>query len=60
MKSVSEYDDVGLYRLKMSVEQIKNSPAKPMTVDEIVPAAADSVQADSAKVDSPTVVAAVK
>ena len=60
LKSVSEYDDVGLYRLKMSVEQIKNSPAKPMTVDEIVPAAADSVQADSAKVDSPTVVAAVK
>ena len=60
LKNVSEYDELGLYRLKMSVEQIKNSPAKPMTVDEIVPAAADSAQTDSAKVDSPTVVAAVK
>ena len=59
LKNVSPFDEGGLYRLKMSTEQIKNSPAKPMVIEEIAPAATDSAK-DSAKVDSPTVVAAVK
>ena len=60
LKNVSPFDEGGLYRLKMSVEQIKNSPARPMVIEEVTPAAADSVQGDSTKVDSPTVVAAAK
>jgi hypothetical protein len=60
LKKVSPFDEGGLYRLKMSVEQIKNSPARPMVIEEVTPAAADSVQGDSTKVDSPTVVAAAK
>ena len=59
LKNVSPFDEGGLYRLKMSTEQIKNSPAKPMVIEEIAPATTDSAK-DSAKVDSPTVVAAVK
>lgn len=60
LKNVSQYDEGGLYRLKMSAEQIKNSPARPMVIDDVAPAATDSAQGDSAKVDSPAVVAAVK
>ena len=58
LKNVSQYDEGGLYRLKMSAEQIKNSPARPMVIDDVAPAATDSAQGDSAKVDSPAVVAA--
>ena len=60
LKNVSQYDEGGHYRLKMSAEQIKNSPARPMVIDDVAPAATDSAQGDSAKVDSPAVVAAVK
>ena len=58
LKNVSQYDEGGHYRLKMSAEQIKNSPARPMVIDDVAPAATDSAQGDSAKVDSPAVVAA--
>ena len=48
LKNVSPFDEGGLYRLKMSVEQIKNSPARPMVIEEVTPAAADSVRASTA------------
>ena len=55
LKNVPEYDEGGRARLKMSMEQIKMSPEKPMVVDEPAP---DSAGADSTKVDSTPVLAA--
>ena len=55
LKNVPEYDEGGRARLKMSTEQIKMSPERPMVVEE--PAVTDSA-ADSAKVDSTPVLAA--
>lgn len=51
LKNVPEYDEGGRGRLMMSVEQIKNSPEKPMTVDEPEPSQPeDSAQSDSSPV----------
>ncbi len=51
LKNVPEYDEGGRGRLMMSVEQIKNSPEKPMTVEEPAPPQPeDSVQSDSSPV----------
>lgn len=51
LKNVPEYDEGGRGRLMMSVEQIKNSPEKPMTVDEPEPSQpGDSAQSDSSPV----------
>ena len=59
LKNVPEYDEGGRGRLKISMEQIKMSPEKPMVVEEPAPAPApDSAAADSAAVDSNPVVAA--
>jgi hypothetical protein len=55
LKNVPEYDEGGRARLMMSKEQIKNSPEKPMVVEE---PAADTAQPDSANADSNPVVAA--
>ncbi len=55
LKNVPEYDEGGRARLMMSKEQIKNSPEKPMVVEE---PAADTAQPDSAQPDSNPVVAA--
>ena len=55
LKNVPDYDAGGRGRLMMSVEQIKNSPEKPMVVEE-EPKPAEPV--DSAKSDSAPVVAA--
>ena len=55
MKNVPEYDEGGRARLRMSIEQIKMSPEKPMVVEE---PAADTAKSDSVQVDSNPVVAA--
>lgn len=55
LKNVPEYDEGGRARLMMSKEQIKNSPEKPMVVEE---PAADTAHPDSASADSNPVVAA--
>ncbi len=55
LKNVPEYDEGGRARLMMSKEQIKNSPEKPMVVEE---PAADTARPDSASADSNPVVAA--
>ena len=54
LKNVPEYDEGGRGRLLMSVEQIKNSPEKPMVIEE-EPKPAEPE--DSAKADSAPVVA---
>ena len=52
LKNVPDYDEGGRARLMMSVEQIKNSPEKPMVVEEETKPAepVDSATSDSAPV----------
>ena len=52
LKNVPEYDEGGRGRLLMSVEQIKNSPEKPMVIEEETKPAepVDSATSDSAPV----------